>query len=84
MKEEITKNEFRKDLKKQLKKQVNTYLMAALGFVTGLAWNEAIKGTIDKIFPFSSNGIIAKFVYAIFVTILVILFAFYISKDDNK
>ena len=81
---EIIKGSYQKDLRRQLRKQVSTYLMAALGFVAGLAWNEAIKGVIDRIFPFSGNGIIAKFVYAILVTILVILFAFYIAKDENK
>jgi hypothetical protein len=82
--EENIQNDSQKNLKQQLRKQVSTYLMAALGFVAGLAWNEAIKGVIDRIFPFSGNGIIAKFVYAILVTIIIILFALYISKDDDK
>lgn len=81
---EIINNDSQNQLRKELKKQVGTYLMAALGFVAGLAWNEAIKGVIDMIFPFSGNGIIAKFVYAILVTILVIIFAFYISKNEDK
>lgn len=81
---EIIKSDSQNNLRRQLRKQVGTYLMAALGFVAGLAWNEAIKGVIDRIFPFSGNGLIAKFVYAIFVTVLVIFFAFYIAKDENK
>jgi len=74
-------------MKKKLKKVANTadevgdkvrekvfgYLLAGFGFVAGLAWNDAIKSTIDAAFPPDQDSIIAKFIYAFAVTLLVVI-----------
>ncbi len=72
-------------LRKEIRQRTLTYIAGGLGFVAGLAWNEAIRTLIDSLFPsFSSNIIIVKFLYAIFVTLIVVLVLRYIEKFSNK
>lgn len=68
------------ELKKEFQKKVVGYILAAFGLVAGLAWNEAIKSLIDYLFPLSKNSLLAKFVYAILITLVVVLVATYVSK----
>lgn len=78
-----------KDVKKEVKKQLLTYIVASLGLVAGLAWNEAIKGLIEYIFPLSQNTVQAKFLYAILMTLLIVVVSYYLArlmkgKDEEK
>ncbi|PIT91796.1 hypothetical protein COU12_01090 [Candidatus Jorgensenbacteria bacterium CG10_big_fil_rev_8_21_14_0_10_54_38] len=57
--------------RREMREKVTGYLLAAFGLVAGLAWNEAIKGLIDYLFPLSQNSLIAKFGYAGLITIFV-------------
>ncbi len=41
-------------LRGEFKKRVAGYILAGLGLVAGLAWNDAIKALIDSLFPFRS------------------------------
>lgn len=68
------------ELKKEFQKKVIGYILAAFGLVAGLAWNEAIKALIEYFFPLSQNGLLAKFFYAILITLFVVLAAAYLSK----
>lgn len=72
------------DLRKKIKTQTNTYLLAAFGFVAGLAWNEAMKSMISFIFPMNNSDVIAKFIYAIFVTVVVVLIAAHVQKENEE
>lgn len=67
-------------LKKEIKERSMGYIVAALGVVAGLAWNEAIKGLIDYLFPLSTNSIVAKFIYALLMTLVVVVFTVYLSR----
>lgn len=49
------------------------YILAALGFVVALAWNDAIRTSIEYLFPLNKNSILAKFVYALLVTVLIVI-----------
>jgi len=60
------------------------YIMTALGLVAGLAWNEAIKSLIDTLFPGSNNGLMAKFLYALVITLFVVLIGVYLTKLFKK
>ena len=76
-------------IKTEVRKQVSGYILAALGFVAGLAWNDAIKSLIDYFFPASENGgIWIKFLYAALITLIVVVLAMYISrvfvKEEEK
>jgi uncharacterized membrane protein YdbT with pleckstrin-like domain len=48
------------------------YIAAALGLVAGLAWNDAISTLITQLFPLDRGNLIAKFVYAVIITAVVI------------
>lgn len=72
------------NLKEEIKGQTTGYIVAALGLVAGLAWNEAIKALIDHLFPLSQNSLLAKFVYAILVTILVVIVTSYVVRVFKK
>lgn len=57
------------------------YILAAFGLVAGLAWNDVIKSFIEAIFPVSAiNGLIARLIYAVILTVAIAVFAYYISK----
>lgn len=56
-----------------VRKQTITYIVSAFGIVAGLAWNDAIKSLIEFIFPAGSGSLVAKFIYAILVTLAVVL-----------
>ncbi len=62
-----------KAVKGEVGKRMVGYLSAALGLVVGLAWNDAVKSAIDYFIPNSNNTIIAKFIYAGAITIIIVL-----------
>lgn len=68
------------EVKKQIKNQTTGYFTAALGLVAGLAWNDAIKALIEALFPFNQSGILIKFIYAIIITIIVVLLSRYLLR----
>jgi len=49
-----------------------TLAAASLGLVAALAWNEAIKTTIQKLFG-ESEGLLGLYIYAIFATVIAIV-----------
>ena len=71
------------EIKKQIRSQTAGYLTGALGLVAGLAWSDAIKTLIAVLFPFAKNGIIAMFIYAIVITIVVVLIGNYLLKTPQ-
>jgi hypothetical protein len=70
-------------IKESLKAKAYDYLLAALGFVAGLAWNDAIKTLIDYFFPLSKDSLFAKFIYAVFITFVVVIFGNYLIKKEE-
>jgi len=76
-------------LRKEVREKTLGYILAALGLVAGLAWNEAIKSLISTFFPNSGNNVLANFFYAIVVTIIVVIVTVYLlrlteKKEENK
>lgn len=61
------------EMRKEIRKQSLGYILAAFGFVAGLAWNDAIKALIDFAFPLGMDSLVAKFLYAVSVTVLVVI-----------
>lgn len=74
----------KKSFKKELRQQTVTYLTAAFGLVAGLAWNEAIKGLIESLFPNGTNSLLAKFIYAVGITIVVVLVTYFLLKKTEE
>jgi uncharacterized membrane protein len=77
-----------KDEQKKIRKEVMgkmvASLLAAFGFVLALAWNDAIKSTIENFFPVGSGGLTTKFVYAVLLTVAIAIAGYYISKATAK
>lgn len=48
------------------------YLAAGFALVAAMSWNSAIRESIDKTYPMPEDNIFAKFMYAIFITVLLI------------
>lgn len=67
-------------VKKEVKKQLLTYVIASLGLVGGLAWNEAIKALIEYFFPLSQNTIFAKLIYAVIITLIIVIVSYSLAQ----
>ncbi len=74
----------KKLLKEKIRQKTAVYILGGLGFVAGLAWNEAIKGLIDFLFPLKKDTLIAKFIYAIIITLILVIVSVYILKTPSK
>jgi len=72
------------ELRAKVREQTATYLMAAFGFVAGLAWNEAIKSLIDVFFPLDKNTVVVKFIYAGLVTLILVIVSVYLARLAGK
>ena len=70
-------------VKREFKERVITLILGGFGLVAVLAWNEAIKTLFETIFPKQSE-LIGKFIYAIIVTIIVVLVSLRFRKIFQK
>lgn len=77
-------NEKEKNLAAAVRERTLGFVTGALGLVAGLAWNEAIKALIEVAFPLGKDTLLAKFVYAIIVTIVVVVASIYLAKLFNR
>lgn len=77
-------SEGQRRINREIREKTAGYILAALGFVVGLAWNDAIKTLIDNIFPIDKNGISAKFIYALIVTIIIVVAAILLTKSSAE
>lgn len=66
------------------KKRVEGYIITAFGIVAGLAWNEAVKALMGYLFPIEKDTILAKFLYAIVMTTVLIFISLYVVRFINK
>jgi hypothetical protein len=57
----------------KFREQTAGYITAALGLVAGLAWSDAVKGLIEHLFPISKDTVLVRFIYAIIITMFVII-----------
>ena len=71
------------EVRLEIKKQTTGYILAALGLVAGLAWNDAIKAFIESFFTVGKDSIFAKFIYAGLVTIIIVIASYYIQRFTN-
>ncbi len=65
---------------KEIRERVVGYIAAAFGLVAGLAWNEFIKQLIETLFPIKKDTLWAKGVYALVMTILLVIITLIITK----
>ena len=76
--EEIKKEGHR--VRQEFNKMIVGYIITAFSLVAGLAWNEAIKSFIEYWFPLSDNTLVAKMVYALIITLMVVVAAIYLKQ----
>lgn len=72
-----------KEIKQQIKHKMVEYIGAALGLVAALAWNDAIRSVIDFFF-ITGNGVVAKVVYAVLISIIVVVITYYLVQLEKK
>lgn len=70
------------DLRVQVLEKLSTLAATAFGLVAALAWNDAIQSLFRRFFG-EQASLIAKFVYALVVTVLVVAVTIHIGKLHN-
>jgi hypothetical protein len=73
-----------KEIRKEVHARTVGYIIAGLSVVVGLAWNDAIKGLIDQVFPLQENSLWARFIYAVLITLLLVLLSMYVLKNPKE
>lgn len=71
------------ETKTEVFSQTLTLVNSAFAFVAALAWNEAIKGLIETYFK-SGTGVYSRFVYAILVTLLLVVVTNRLNKFAGR
>jgi glucan phosphoethanolaminetransferase (alkaline phosphatase superfamily) len=66
-----------------IKEQTGYYFLVGLTLVLGLAWNEAITSAINQYYPLDRNGLTAKFIYALAITLFVVFLSRYIKTKPQ-
>ena len=74
----------KQSIKVEVKKKTLGYIVAALGLVAGLAWNDAIKSIIEYLFPLSKDTVLAKLIYAVLLTVVIVILTIIITKIFQK
>lgn len=75
----------KKQLRLEILEKLSTLATAGFGLVAALAWNSAIQDLFKRINIFGAqDSILAKFVYAGLVTVVVVVITFSISRSINK
>ena len=60
-------------------------ITSGFGLVAALAWNEAIQAVFAKFFPEEQmGGLIAKIIYAIIITVLIVLVVYQLGRVSNR
>lgn len=68
-----------KETQKIIKEKIFTLILAGFGVVAALAWNDAIQTLFKVLFP-KSEGLVGKFIYALIVTIIVVIISLQLKK----
>ncbi len=72
-----------KSLKLELVEKISTLATAGFGLVAALAWNDAIQSLFTRLFP-AQSGLIAKFLYAVLITVAVVLITTHLARIANR
>ena len=72
----------RKTIKMMLQSMI-TLASAALGLVAALAWNDAIKATIQQ-FLGGGDTLTSKYIYAIFATVIAVVVVLVLTRIAAK
>lgn len=79
------KLKIKKTLSQSITENFRLMLGYALSLVAALAWNDAIQSLIRAVFPKeSASSITIKFIYAIIITLLAVMFIFFINRLEKS
>lgn len=67
-------------IKKEIGNKIAGYITAAFGLVAGLAWNDAIRSSIEYFFPLEKNNLWVKFIYATVLTLVLVIVSVYLIR----
>lgn len=73
-----------KEIERTVEDQLFNYIIAAFSLVAGLAWNEAIKSVLAAIFPAEYQGWLGKLLYALVISMIVIIVSIILSRIKKK
>jgi len=73
----------KKDLKIEILEKVSTLATAGFGLVAALAWNNAIQAIFSRVFPKPGDNIAALTVYALVITIIIVVITVQLSRAVN-
>ena len=74
-----------KNLRLEILEKLSTLATAGFGLVAALAWNSAIQDLFVKVNFFgAAGGLLAKFIYAVVITVLVVFVSYYLGKASNR
>lgn len=68
----MSEKEQKMSLRIELLEQTQALMTAGFALVAALAWNTAIQDLFQKIFP-NQNSLVAKFIYALLITFIMIV-----------
>jgi len=71
------------EVKREFTEKTITLILGGFGLVAALAWNEAIKSLFETFFK-KNNELIGKFIYAIIVTVIIVLVSMRLKKIAGK
>ena len=71
-------------ISREIKDKTFNFVITAFGLVAGLAWNEAIQSLINSFFTINKNSVLAKFIYAILMTLVLVFITIYLAKVLDK
>ena len=72
-----------KKTQKEAQEKMITLILAGFGLVAALAWNDAIQTLFKVLFP-ESEGVVGKFIYALLITITVVIITLQLKKISEK
>lgn len=75
-------SEKKASLRLELIEKMTTLATAGLGFVAGLAWNDAIQSFFTAFIP-AQGSLVAKFIYAILLTVGIVILTTWLSRSAN-
>lgn len=81
-KEKAEEKSFREELVAQMSKLATS----GFGLVAALAWNEAVQEFVAEFIEprIPGSGLAYKFIYAVLITILIVLVTYYLSKISAR
>jgi len=68
-----------KGLTREVSAQILNLATSSLGLVAALAWNDAVQSIFKEYFP-TSSGVVAKIIYALVVSVLIVIVTVNLTK----